>query len=97
MGGRRVPRCAPQAGRGGAKTIVAERIRAVSRLRDHGDTGSTVAVSVTIGGAVWAADDSVDQIIHRADAALYRGKSDGRDTVRIATPGSLPSRSAVRS
>lgn len=67
--------------------IVAERIRAsVASASVETPDGSTVEVSVTIGGAVWAGD-SVDQIIHRADAALYRGKGDGRDTVRIATPG----------
>ncbi|MBI2733425.1 MAG: GGDEF domain-containing protein [Aquabacterium sp.] len=62
---------------------VAERLRtAISDLRfpskDH-----TLRVSATLGLAELRADERVDQAIQRADAALYRGKDNGRNQVVV--------------
>ena len=48
-------------------------------------SGETVGVTVTIGVANWAGD-SVDELVGRADGALYAGKATGRDTVVFAAP-----------
>lgn len=62
----------------------AERIRAgiEAELRDPDGT----ALSVSIGLAVSTADETMDQVLSRADAALYRAKASGRNqVVSVAT------------
>lgn len=59
---------------------VAERIRAIARV--NAPVGHC---SVSIGIAVsQAPDDTVDQLLARADAALYLAKAKGRDRTEIA-------------
>jgi len=67
-------------------------LRATERLRDalsrdqpaearsHGLT-----VTITIGVAEWRHDE-MDEVISRADSALYLGKAAGRDTVQVSRP-----------
>jgi len=43
-------------------------------------------VTVTMGLTAFGVDEDVDTVIQRADAALYKGKSEGRDRVVIAAP-----------
>ena len=58
--------------------ILAERIR--QAVRDHDfDTGRRQTVS--IGVATLGPSDDIDQLLNRADQALYIGKSSGRDRV----------------
>jgi diguanylate cyclase (GGDEF)-like protein len=46
-----------------------------------------LCVTASIGGALFPADgDSADTLLRRADAAMYRAKSTGRDTVRFFAP-----------
>jgi len=65
-------------------TAVAKRMRTnVSASQvDVGDD-ETVGVTVTIGVAEWAGE-SVDELVKRADAALYAGKAAGRNRVERA-------------
>ncbi len=42
------------------------------------------AVTATLGVAVWRREESFDGCLRRADEALYRGKSSGRDRVVLA-------------
>ena len=68
----------------------AERIRAaVATAAIETSSGLDLAVTVTLGGAVWAGD-SVEEIVQHADAALYRGKAAGRDTVEIGVRSLSP-------
>ena len=46
--------------------------------------GEALVISASIGGALFPADgDAADTLLRRADAAMYRAKSAGRDTVRF--------------
>jgi diguanylate cyclase (GGDEF)-like protein len=62
-----------------------ERLRAAlaadqpEEARAHG-----LPVTVTIGVAKWQQED-MNELISRADRALYRGKAAGRDTARVST------------
>jgi diguanylate cyclase (GGDEF)-like protein len=58
--------------------ILAERIRQAVRNHDF-DTGRRQTVS--IGVATLGPSDDIDQLLNRADQALYIGKSSGRDRV----------------
>jgi diguanylate cyclase (GGDEF)-like protein len=62
-------------------TIVAERLREEVRRTV---TACGRPVTVTIGVAVHDSDTPKNELITRADAALYVGKASGRDTVRVA-------------
>jgi two-component system cell cycle response regulator len=67
-----------------ASHIVAERIR-----RSIGDTPVSVGdllLTLTVsGGCAAAHDGDVDALIYRADAAMYRAKSSGRDRIVVGT------------
>lgn len=60
------------------------------RLRTAIETGSQlspVAVTVTIGVAAAAPDESLDSVLSRADQALYSGKEAGRNRVKVIAGG----------
>jgi diguanylate cyclase len=62
---------------------VAESLRhnvAASHIR----TGAgDVPITVSLGVAQWAAGESFDEVVERADRALYEAKNGGRDRVEI--------------
>ncbi len=61
--------------------VLAERLRAnVAGLRSHPDLQHPM--TVTIGVAAWTSGGA-DDLIRRADAALYAGKTSGRNTVKF--------------
>jgi diguanylate cyclase (GGDEF)-like protein len=62
---------------------VAARIHAAvgQTVFDHGE-----AVTCTFGVAQASKDDDVESFIAKADAALYRAKSNGRDRIEISAP-----------
>jgi diguanylate cyclase (GGDEF)-like protein len=66
--------------------MTAERLRrAVEGLSVHSGT-EKIAVTVSIGvSSVTSADRSVDDVLRRADRALYRAKEEGRNCVRCLT------------
>ena len=66
----------------GALTI-AERLRARVATPKPGGSDPRAAITVTIGAAVWTSG-GMDDLISRADHALYAGKAAGRDTVHLA-------------
>jgi len=62
---------------------VAERARlAVRASKAH----SELPVTISVGVAAWSSGESRDELIERADAALYRAKNSGRDCVEAALP-----------
>lgn len=81
-------------------TAAPEAAEVMERLRRHTESVprelgvATVAVTVTIGVTdLDAADDSFQDMIARADEALYRGKDQGRNQVvilRAGEPGTTP-------
>jgi diguanylate cyclase (GGDEF)-like protein len=69
----------------GSAAIVAERIRAeIADRKSHSDLQQPI--TVTIGVAAWTSGD-MDDLIKRADAALYVGKTNGRNVVELLTHG----------
>jgi diguanylate cyclase (GGDEF)-like protein len=80
VGGEEILIVLPGADEAGAVEI-AERLRQFVRDRRPGG----VAITVSIGVAVSLPDTvSTDDLVVRADAALYAAKAGGRDTVRVA-------------
>ena len=73
----------------GAAALVAERMRrAVARAAiPHCWPTQTAAVTVSFGVAsLWPGEEhDIKGLLERADAALYRAKTDGRNCVRTAT------------
>ena len=63
---------------------IAERIRAAVEASRIVEGGRQLSVSLTIGCAARSPDETFEQCLARADAALYRGKQAGRNRVMIA-------------
>ena len=62
---------------------VAEALRqnvAQAQIATH---AGAVPVTVSLGVAQWAADESFDDVVQRADRALYDAKQGGRDRVEV--------------
>jgi diguanylate cyclase (GGDEF)-like protein len=59
--------------------VVAERIRAVLRV-DAPVSNCTVSIGIAVNGKP---EDTVEQLLARADKALYRAKGNGRDRVEF--------------
>ena len=63
--------------------MVAERIRAVCAIGAQGVQGPTYSVSVGVASTL-DDRDTVDALLARADAAVYRAKANGRNRVEAA-------------
>lgn len=69
-----------------AAELVAQRI--IAAMSAPVKLGSAERrVSTSIGIALSSPDDDLDQILERADAAMYQAKRAGRDTYALAAPG----------
>ena len=65
-----------------AAQIVAERIRTnIQRVAPSSDKLKHIPITASLGLAVRRPEDSLEEIVCRADAALYRAKSVGRNCV----------------
>ncbi|MDZ3832582.1 MAG: diguanylate cyclase [Sphingopyxis sp.] len=63
--------------------LVAERVRRA--IESHDDTtGGLPKVTVSIGLAVYSGEKNVEDLLHRADKALYAAKREGRNRLRMA-------------
>jgi diguanylate cyclase (GGDEF)-like protein len=66
--------------------VAAERIRAAVESEPIRDPrGVAVSVTVSVGVAEFRPDDSIERLVERADVAMYRAKSSGRNRVVSAT------------
>jgi diguanylate cyclase (GGDEF)-like protein len=63
--------------------VIAERLRAHAAKPRPGSADPRDAITVTIGVASWQSG-GMDDLISRADHALYAGKSAGRDNVQLS-------------
>jgi diguanylate cyclase (GGDEF)-like protein len=63
---------------------VAERIRGAIELLSFTGRDGDFGVTVSIGVAVWNGSETDLELLERADSALYRAKSAGRNRVEIA-------------
>jgi len=63
-----------------------ERLReALSRDQPEEARSHQLPVTMTLGVAEWRGED-IDELVSRADNALYLGKAAGRDTVQVSNP-----------
>lgn len=69
--------------------LVAERLRALVADLNLACGETPVPVTLTLGVASSAPGESVEQLISRADAALYQGKHEGRNRVMASGQGTL--------
>lgn len=64
--------------------IVAERLRREIENREFLSAGKEINITVSIGLTELITGESEDQLIKRADAAMYMAKQNGRNRVEIA-------------
>jgi len=69
---------------------VAERLRKrVRELVFDGGQGRTFSIAVSFGVAQNRPDQDTEDLIHRADAAMYEAKNAGRDCIRAYSPSDV--------
>lgn len=61
-----------------------ERVRNAVARRDWGSIAPGLSLTVSVGIAGYASGETVAQLLHRADVALYEAKRTGRDRVVVA-------------
>ncbi len=80
--------------------MVAERIReriATEPIRLSDDGSATITVTVSIGVATSSGGDTTpDDILRRADAAMYRAKADGRNRIETDQGNGSPDAASPR-
>ncbi len=65
--------------------LLAEKIRSAIQVANFSYLDKSIAVTVSIGAAVRLHDEGVEQLIHRADSALYQAKHAGRNQSILAS------------
>ena len=84
LGGEEFALLMPQTDRRGALEV-AERIRGAVEAASAILADVELRITVSIGVDAWrGADDHVESLVARADAAMYQAKRDGRNRVRIS-------------
>ncbi len=70
---------------------LAERLRqAVERTQIEADNGTSVSITASMGVAAYHWDKQLQDLLDRADAALYRAKELGRNQVVVASMPDAP-------
>ena len=64
--------------------MVAERVRKAVEADTEGSAAGLPGVTVSIGLAIFAGEASIEELLHRADKALYTAKREGRNRLRMA-------------
>jgi len=63
---------------------VLERLRNVVTRAEITTDSCRIPASFSAGAAIWVPGESIDEVLRRADAALYSAKAQGRNTVVFA-------------
>ncbi|HUJ85345.1 MAG TPA: GGDEF domain-containing protein, partial [Burkholderiales bacterium] len=61
-----------------------ERVRAALAARDWNGLAPGLKVTVSAGVGAWRQGESLEQLLARADGALYHAKRSGRDRIEVA-------------
>src|SRR3546814_7846925 len=69
-----------------AAEIVAERVRKAVETGTAAEDGLPQA-TISIGVAVFGGEPGIEELLHRADQALYAAKREGRNRLRMAAGG----------
>ncbi len=83
LGGEEFLLILPQSNEEGA-LLVAERLRKRWSQEQFGQEGGPSSVSLSVGVAAYHDNESVDDVLNRADQGLYRAKSSGRNQSQVA-------------
>jgi diguanylate cyclase (GGDEF)-like protein len=75
-----------------AMTRLRDKLRSTQVSRAVAD----LRVRFSCGVATWSSQDTIAQVLERADQALYRAKAKGRDRTELEPPLTLGSTSAVQ-
>ena len=77
-----------------AAAAVAEDLRASAQAVRARHRGQSLSATISIGWATWDGEESPDELVRRADVALFEAKTAGRNAVRGAEnrSASLPRR-----
>jgi diguanylate cyclase (GGDEF)-like protein len=67
-----------------------ERARSVVAGTPIPTRAGNVSITISVGVKIWRADESEDELLAAADAALYRAKDGGRNRVCLAGEGTPP-------
>jgi diguanylate cyclase (GGDEF)-like protein len=67
-----------------ALRAVAEAIRETVRGERLATRRGALAVTISCGGVLSCSGNDIDELVHAADAAMYRAKQTGRDRTRLA-------------
>lgn len=66
--------------------VIGERLRRAIEVSSVAAQGADIAVTISIGATLKDATDELDDVIRRADEALYRAKASGRNQLVFAEP-----------
>lgn len=89
MGGEEFALFLPHTGFTEAQAV-AGRLRAAVEAQPLSHAGATIGLTVSIGVARWLPGETAEATLHRADAAMYRAKRNGRNRVEQATKAAAP-------
>jgi diguanylate cyclase (GGDEF)-like protein len=73
-----------------AARTAAERVRQCTAAHDWATVASGLKVTVSAGVALCQPGESAEQLLDRADHALYEAKRGGRNRVNVAEPAAAP-------
>jgi diguanylate cyclase (GGDEF)-like protein len=68
-----------------AATAVAEDLRRTLAAQEFASGGRAIKLTCSFGVSEWGNGEQIDQILMRADVALYAAKSEGRNRVVVAS------------
>ena len=78
---------------GAAAAVVAQNIVQAVAATAHIDAG-VVHVGASVGVATATSDTDLEQLVHRADVAMYAAKANGKSRIQVFEPGLLQGDSA---
>jgi diguanylate cyclase len=76
-------------------TLAADRLRQAIARCEWSDLTPGLSLTVSAGASVGGRDDTTEQLLQRADEALYAAKSAGRNCVRLHAAGASAATGSV--